>query len=328
MCPTLRYLTRAPLLAGFLFFSALWLAAQSTSPGSISGRVVLPNGNSVNETVRISLETLRGVRSSGFTDNQGQFSFRGLAPGSYQVVVDADRNRFEIVTVRVEVFPGAPAILTITLKERGSSGDSRGRGSTVSATELDTTIPAKAQKEFERAGSASKEGKTEEAIVHLRKAIEIYPAYLMAYNDLGAQLLGQGKLDEAAAELRRAVALDPKAFNPRLNLGIVLVHQQNFLEAADMLRKALSLESNSPAARLYMGKALAGLDDSDGATRELQTAHDLGGAAYAVALFDLGQIYMNKGDRKRALEAFELYLSEAPKAANVAEVRKLIQILQ
>ena len=316
------------MLAGCLFFSALWLTAQTTSPGSISGRVVLPNGNSVNETVRISLETLRGVRSSGFTDNQGQFSFRSLAPGSYQVVVDADRNRFELVSVRVEVFPGAPSILTITLKEKKPSGESRSTGSTVSARELDTDIPAEARKEFEHGSSLSKEGKTEEAIVHLRKAIKIYPTYLMAYNDLGVQLLAQGKLDEALAELRQAIALDSKAFNPNLNLGIVLVHQQNFLAAAESLRTALSLQSNSPAARLYLGKALSGLDDSDGATRELKIAHDLGGEAYAVALFDLGQIYLNQGDRKLALETFERYLSEAPKAANAAEVRKLIQVLQ
>lgn len=316
------------MLAGCLFFSALCLTAQTTSPGSISGRVVLPNGNSVNENVRMSLETLRGVRSSSFTDNQGQFSFRGLAPGSYQVVVEADRNRFEVVSVRVEVFPGSPSILTITLKEKKPSGESRSAGSTVSATELDSDIPGEARKEFERGSSSSKEGKTEEAIVHLRKAIKIYPAYLMAYNDLGVQLLAQGKLDEALDELRRAIALDPKAFNPNLNLGIVLVHQHNFLEAADSLRTALSLESNSPAARLYMGKALSGLDDPDGAAREFKTAHDLGGEAYAMALFDLGQIYLSKGNRKLALETFERYLSEAPKAANAAEVKKLIQVLQ
>ena len=328
MCPTLRYLRRGPVVAGFLFFTAVWLAAQTNSPGSIVGKVVLPNGGSVNETVRISLETLRGIRSSGFTDNQGQFSFRGLAPGSYQVVVEADKTRFDIVTVRVEVFPGGPSVLTIILKERNSSAEARKGRSTVSATELNTAIPAKAQKEFERASSASKEGKTEEAIVHLRKAIEIYPSYLMAYNDLGVQLLAQGKLDEALAELRRALALDPKAFNPNLNIGIVLVHQQNFLEAAEWLRKALSLESNSPAARLYLGKALSGMDDSDGAARELKTAHDLGGPAYAVALFDLGQIYMSRGDRKLAVETFEQYLAEDPKAANAAEVRKLIEILR
>jgi len=326
MCSTLRHLKRGPVLAGFLFFSALWLAAQSSS-GSISGRVVLPNGNSVNETVRISLETLRGVRSSGFTDNQGQFNFRGLAPGSYQVVVEADKNRFEIVSVRVEVLPGFPSFLTIILKERKSLGESKSGGSTVSATELDTAIPSKAKKEFERASNASKEGKTEEAIVHLRKAIEIYPAYLMAYNDLGVQLLGQGKLDEAAVELRRAVALDPKAFNPWLNLGIVLVHQQSFSEAADTLRRALSLEANSPAVRLYLGKALSGLDNPEAAEVEFKAAHDLGGADYAMALYYLGHIYLNKGQRQRSLEMFQSYLSEAPKASNVAEVKKLIEML-
>jgi superkiller protein 3 len=244
------------------------------------------------------------------------------------VVVEADRNRYEIVSVRVEVLPGYPSIITITLKEIKSFRESRNGGSTVSATELDPNVPAKAEKEFELAVGARNHGKTEEAILHFRKAIEIYPRYLMAYNDLGVQLLSQGKLDEALAELRQAVAIDPKAFNPNLNLGIVLVHKQDFLEAADALRKALSLESNSPAGRLYLGKALSGLDDPDGAARELKIAHDLGGAAYAVALFDLGQIYMNKGERRRALEMFERYLSEDPKAANAAEVRKLIQILQ
>lgn len=77
-----------------------------------------------------------------------------------------------------------------------------------------------------------------------------------------------------------------------------------------------------------MGKALSGLDDPDGAAREFKTAHDLGGEAYAMALFDLGQIYLSKGNRKLALETFERYLSEAPKAANAAEVKKLIQVLQ
>ena len=328
MCSTLHHLRRGPVLAGFLFCSALWVAAQNTSPGSIIGRVVLPNGGVVNENIRISLETFRGVRSSGFTDNQGQFSFRGLVPGSYQIVVEPDKTRFEMASVRVEVLPGGPNVVTIVLKDRNPSPESKKGGSTVSATELDSNIPAKAQKEFEQASSASKNGKTDEAIGHLRKALEIYPSYLLARNDLGVQLLAQGKLDEALTELQQAVALDPKAFNPNLNMGIVLVHQQNFLEAADWLRKALSLESNSPAARLYLGKALSGMEDSEGAVRELKTAHDLGGPDYAVALFDLGQVYMSRGDRQLALESFQRYLAEAPKASNAAEVKKLIQILQ
>jgi len=219
-------------------------------------------------------------------------------------------------------------MLTIVLKEKAAKGEPNKPVGTVSAGELDTQIPARAKAEFDRGTSAANEGKFQEAIAHLQMAIELYPNYLMAHNDLGVQLLGQGKLDDAAVVLRKATALDSKAFNPWLNLGIVLVHQQNFSEAGDTLRRALALEANSPSARLYLGKALSGLDDHEAAEREFKTAHDLGGATFSLALYYLGHIYLNKGQRQRAMEMFQLYLKETPAAPNAEEVRKLIEILR
>jgi len=113
-----------------------------------------------------------------------------------------------------------------------------------------------------------------------------------------------------------------------LNLGIVRYQQQRFGEAADILRKALALQPNSPSARLYEGMAFLALNEFDDAERELKTAHDLGGASFAVALFHLGQVYMNKGDRDQARRAFQIYLREAPTAPNAAEARKMVAILQ
>jgi tetratricopeptide (TPR) repeat protein len=314
----------APVLAVSLFLCAVYVFAQSVGSGSITGRVLLPDGNMLNESVRVSLETMRGIRSSVYTDNQGQYVFRGLAPGIYQVVIDTGKSEYEVTSAQIEVFPNQPALLNIVLKEKRST---RSQGGIVSAAELDK-IPTKAKKEFDRGSNASKEGKTEEAITHLRKAIELYPAYLMARNDLGALLLEQGRLPEAEVELRQAVSIDAKAFYPCLNLGIVLVQQQRFSEAVDMLRKALALEGTSPVAKLYLGQALAGLKDLTGAVQELKAAHELGGPAYAVALFRLGEIYLSMGDRQRALKAFERYLSEAPNAANAAEAQRLIGILK
>jgi TolA-binding protein len=328
MHATSHYLKYGPVLAVLLFICAVYMSPQTSGAGSISGRVLFPNGSWVNESVRISLETSRGVRSSVYTDNQGQFIFRGLAPGIYQVVVDTGNSQFEVSSARIEVFPGSPALLNIILKEKKSSKQSMSSGSIVSATELDEAVPSKARKEFERASNASKEGNTDEAIAHLRKAIELYPAYLMARNDLGAQLLDQGKLAEAEEELRKAIALDAKAFNPYLNLGIVLVQQQHFSEAAEILKKAIALEASSPPARLYLGQALAALNDLPGAEKELKAAHDLGGPVYAVALFRLGEVYLSMGDRQRALKTFQRYLSEAPDAPNAPEAKRLIGTLK
>ena len=155
---------------------------------------LFPAALRLTKATRISCK-IPGVKSSVYTDNQGQFSFRSLTPGVYEVVVEADPNRFDITTVSVEVFPNSPSLLRIILKEKKEALRKTLAGS-VSATELDPAIPAKAKKEFERASDAGNAGKTEEAITHLRKAIELYPAYLMARNDLGTHLLAQGKLDE------------------------------------------------------------------------------------------------------------------------------------
>src|SRR2546421_579888 len=140
------------------------------------------------------------------------------------------------------------------------TGSVRGRivlpsGAQVSAGELDRTVPAAAVKEFDRASKAAKDGKAAEAVEHFRRAISIYPDYLMAHNDLGTQLMSLGKLDEAEEEFRRAIKIGPKVFNPQLNLGIILVQSHKFSEAATTLETALSLDASSPSAHFFAGLA-------------------------------------------------------------------------
>lgn len=222
----------------------------------------------------------------------------------------------------------SPTFVTLYLKEKAASTKERAASNVVSAAEMDQKVPSEAAKEFERGTKAGREGKLEEAVAHLRKAVSIYPDYLKARNDLATFLLAQDRLGEAADELRRAVQIDPKAFNPRLNLGIVLVQQHDFPDAAESLEKALSLDPTSPAAHLYAGLARVGLGEDERAARELSAAYDLGGSKFALAQYHLGQIYMNKGERARALKAFETYLRDAPDAANADKVRRLISILR
>jgi len=312
------------LLVGLVLLLPAYSAAQG---GSIRGNVLLPNGGYLNERARITLQTSRGVRSNVYTDERGQFQFNGLTPPIYEIIIEPDGDRFEKAKAVIEVFSGQPAIVNINLKEKKPAA-SKGGPKVVSAGELDPAIPAAARKEFERASDSAQSGKIDDAVAHLRKAIEIYPTYLMAHNDLGAQLLAQGKLNEAAVEFRRAMEIDPKAFNPRLNLGIVLVQQKRYADAMTVLKTALALQSDSPAAMLYDGLAREGASDYEGAERQLVIAHQLGGPQFSKALFHLGQIYMNRGERKRARETLEEYLREDPKGPDSAEAQRLVKILR
>jgi tetratricopeptide (TPR) repeat protein len=297
--------------------------------GSIRGHVVLPNGSPLEEAVKVNLRVLRGDQAITYTDQQGQFELNNLSAGQYTIEIEADRDgRFEFASEKVLVRRGGgPTLITIYLKEKRSEGPPRASDRTISVAMLDQKIPSAAKREFDRASRLSADGKLRESIAALRRAIAIYPDFLIAHNDLGAQLLEQGLFEEAAVELRTAIKIDPKAFNPRLNLGIVLVRQKNFQEAQEILETALSLEPASPAAHLYAGIAAVGLNQSDHGEREFKAAHDLGGAPYAVALLDLGKLYMKRGEREMALKSFESYLRESPNAPDAAQVEKLIGML-
>ena len=64
-----------------------------------------------------------------------------------------------------------------------------------------------------------RQGRTEEALGPLEKAVQEVPASSRANTELGRVLLHTGRLEAAAARLERAVAADPGNWNARLLLG-------------------------------------------------------------------------------------------------------------
>jgi tetratricopeptide (TPR) repeat protein len=106
------------------------------------------------------------------------------------------------------------------------------------------------------------------------------------------------------------------------------VAQHNFAEAQSVLNQALTLNSSFPSALLYCALAETGVGDLDSAEKHMKAAYLLGGASYSIALFHLGELYMNRGERELALQAFEAYLRDSPAAPNADQVRKLISMLR
>ena len=303
------------------------IPVDKTSRGSIRGRVTLPGGGFIDQNLRVTLSNASGPLAWSFTENQGRFEFANLAPGNYEVQVETSGTDYQVVSEPVQVLRGAPSVITIALKDKPGVSRKMPNG-VVSATELNDSIPKAARKEFMSANAAIRENKIEEAIAHLRKAIAIYPAFVMARSDLGVQLFSQGKLDEAEEQFREAIKVDPTAFNPRLNLGIVLVEKLEFAEAVVELNRAISFNPESAAAQLYAGVAYVGLAQYEDAEKHLKAAYTIGGTSYSLALYHLGRLYTNKGEREAALKYFQEYLRVTPDAPNARQVEKLIAMLQ
>ncbi|HJQ24735.1 MAG TPA: tetratricopeptide repeat protein [Blastocatellia bacterium] len=300
---------------------------DSTAVGSISGRVTLPSGDPVNNRVRITLSTLNDPGMTGFTDNNGSFTFSNLRAGNYSIEVVGDHKLFEPTTEQVFLPRGASITVNITLREKNAATENKAIG-IVSAAETDEKIPEAARKEYDKATGLASDGRVSEAVESFKKALAIFPAYLRAHNDLGAQYLKLKRLDEAAAQFEAALDINPKVFNPRLNLGIARLEQKNYSDALEHLNQAVALDSSSAAAHLYLGVVLEETDELEAAERELRSALSLGGPAMAVGHFYLAQLQMKKGDKDQAVSELTIFLKESPNNELAPRARRILDTLK
>jgi len=260
-----------------------------------------------------------------YTDNKGRFVIPNVSDGTYTLEVQADSNLYEPVTQEVRVIYGAHPGLIITLREKKHSA-SKSNTNVISAGELAQEVPDGARKEFEKGAQFSNEGKIQDAIERFKKALAIFPAYLMARNNLGVQYLKQGQWPKAAEQFEAAIEIDSKALNPRQNLAIALIEQKKYAQAIEHLNRAISMDSSSSTTHLYAGIASLGIDEIDQAERELSTALSLGGPENAH--FYLALVHLKKGEREPAVRELKAYLEKLPKGEKAPRARQLLEKLR
>ncbi len=94
-------------------------------------------------------------------------------------------------------------------------------------------------------------------------------------NNQGVELLKQGKTDEAILPLLKAVELDPKNPDTRLNLAFAYDRQGRIDEAIVQYEKAVELSPRNPTARNNLGVLYDKTGRNDEAIREFEKAIEL-----------------------------------------------------
>ena len=87
------------------------------------------------------------------------------------------------------------------------------------------------QQAFARGAAAMHNGESAAAEQAFRDAIRLAPNLAEAHLDLGLVLGREGKLDEAVAQVKRAVALAPSQPGAQMFLGIFLFQGNHVQEA-------------------------------------------------------------------------------------------------
>lgn len=98
---------------------------------------------------------------------------------------------------------------------------------------------ARAQSLVKRGQELAAMGRADDALETFRAALEVYPAYPLAYHEIGVTLADQRELGAAEANLRRALELAPGFTRAQQALGEVLRRQRRWDDALAQLRRAL-----------------------------------------------------------------------------------------
>jgi tetratricopeptide (TPR) repeat protein len=284
-----------------------------------------------NMQIRVQVINESGVvEAEGTPDSEGNANFKVL--GSY-----TGSKGTQFATYRVRVFgseieeafadnvePGrADRMLNITIRKKGEKAVKGGKG-TVSAAGL--KIPGKAEKELEKGTVALADGKLEAARDHFQKAIDAYPKYEVAYNNLGVVLMKQGDTTGGQQAFEKALSINDKYAGALVNLAKIKVQEKNYAEAMTMLKSSLSSEPLNP-------EALSNICRTGIMAQEYQAVIDAAKTIHGVPQhevdpichFAAGLAYRNLHQTQEAIDEYILYVKEAGTNAElVAQAREAI----
>jgi len=99
-------------------------------------------------------------------------------------------------------------------------------------------------------------GRTDEAEIMLKRAIDVQPGYAIAHYNLGTLLTQTDRLDEAENALLRATQCDPGLAAAWTNLSDLHMRAKRYGTAIDTYRKARDLDTRNAVAHRNLGIAL------------------------------------------------------------------------
>jgi Tfp pilus assembly protein PilF len=128
---------------------------------------------------------------------------------------------------------------------------------------------------YNLAAALVQKGEPDEAIPHLRTVLKVNPNHSKAYYTLGNALSKKGQADEAIASYKRALHLQPDFPDAHTNLANLLLEKGEIDQALMHYRAALQLQPKSPGAHYNLAVGLVRKGDSDSAIAELRIALEI-----------------------------------------------------
>lgn len=299
----------------------LFVPVLAQAQASPSIQFFMPNGTYPPRELRFELAMDNGRVETFFTDSKGKFLLTralGLKPDAeYRIRIIGDGISFDTTTFSFKEY----GVYYIPVYLKPFSGQPTQPAKLVDLAEFDAGVPTEARQEYESAIRSFKDGQREEAIRGLQNALEIYPNYFRALNDLGVIYMKVNRLDDAARMFERASKVAPRVYHPRLNLGIILTRRGNYKEAVALLEALYRENQSISEVRIALADVLIALNRLDEAEPHLRGAlldSKLDRPSNGNAHYQLGLLY----NKKQKYDSAVIELSQAAQSIpNASRIR-------
>lgn len=220
-----------------------------------------------------------------------------------------------------------PPELAVELKRPNGWDRSHGVPGSILVSPSDLGVPSRARKEFEKANELMGRRDLPQAIQKLNKAISIYPAYAVAYNNLGVIYSRLGDPVRERESLQRAINVNDHFALAYLNLGRLNIAAGDFPGAETALDKASALDPTDLMTLVLLSYSKfmdRRFDEAIATTRKAHALDEPHAFAHRVA----ARAFEQQRQRANAIAELELFLKEEPSDPRADAVRKELEIVK
>ncbi|HTS36208.1 MAG TPA: tetratricopeptide repeat protein [Candidatus Solibacter sp.] len=286
-------------------------------------RVAFSDG-SCDRSLLVRLVGRSGPTLQSSADDRCEVTFPDVPDGTYHLNVSG--QDFSATDDVVEISSGANEFeIAVKRGNEPDSGPMAGAGPAISASTL--AIPAKAQKEFDKANGWIDRKDFPRAIDALKHAIALYPSYASAYNNLAVIYARQGDRAHERDALQEALRIDDHFAPAYVNLGRMDIAANDFPDAESAFKRAAS--SDPSDAMTYVLLSFTELMNRrfDEAINASKLAH-LQKGSHAFAHQVAAKAFEQKRDGASAITELNLFLTEEPSGPRADSARKELAALQ
>jgi len=158
----------------------------------------------------------------------------------------------------------------------------------------------------------TKQNKIDAAIEHYIKSLQLKPDYAEAHNNLGGILLGRGEIDEALVHFNAVLKINPDMSEAHNNIGIIMIQKGNIYEAISHFQEAVRINPEFELAQENLQRALAIRQSPLDMELEKIRAALKNNPGDPQLNYELGNLYLGKGELNEAIRQFQKALSLQP----------------